>query len=117
MVPFSVYELLLHTVGLRHYWPYQFVLVLLDVVCGWLLFVLLRRKVHPAAVGAAAAALRLLGPAWWDLLWPLQIAFLGSVAGGLGAPMLLENDTQRSDLAASACLVVRVGSSGSPYPS
>ena len=31
MVPFSLYDLLLHTVGLRHYWPYQLILVLLSV--------------------------------------------------------------------------------------
>ena len=52
MIPFSIYEALLHTVGLRHYWPYQVILVLLDIGCGWLLFLLLRMKVHPLVAGA-----------------------------------------------------------------
>ncbi len=116
MVPFSVYWALLHTVGLRHYWPYQLLLVLLDVGCGWLLFVLLRRKVHPAAAAAACAVLMLLGSAWQDLLWPFQIGFLGSVAAGLAALLLLDRDTRRSDAGACACLVVSVGCSGVGLP-
>ena len=116
MIPFSVYWALLHTVGLRHYWPYQLLLVLLDIGCGWLLFVLLRRKVHPAVAAAASAVLMLLGPAWQDLLWPFQIGFLGSVAGGLGALLLLDRDTRRSDVGACACLVASVGCSGVGLP-
>jgi hypothetical protein len=116
MVPFSVYEALLHTVGLRQYWPYQLVLVLLDIGCGLLLFVLLRRKVHPVVAGAAAAVLMLLGSAWQDLLWPFQIGFLGSVAAGLGALVLLDADSKQSDLGACACLVVGVGCSGVALP-
>jgi hypothetical protein len=116
MVPYSVYELLLHTVGLRNYWPYRLVLTVLDVGCGWLLFVLLRRKVHPVAAGAGAAALMLLGPAWQDLLWPFQIGFLGSVAGGLAALTLLDRDTRRADVGACACLLVSIACSGVGLP-
>ena len=116
MIPFSVYELLLHTVGLRHYWPYRLVLVLLDIGCGWLLFVLLRRKIHPLAAAAAAAVLMLLGPAWQDLLWPFQIGFLGSTAAGLGALALLDRDTPLADVGACACLVASVASSGVGLP-
>lgn len=116
MVPFSVYEVLLRTVGLRYYWPYQLVLTLLDVVCGWLVFVLLRRRIHPVIAGAAAASLMLLGPAWQDLLWPFQIGFLGSVAGGLGALVLLDRNTRRADLGACACLVLSAACSGVGLP-
>jgi hypothetical protein len=112
MVPYTVYEVLLKTVGLRHYWPYQLFLNVLDVVCGWLLFVLLRRKVHPVVAASAAAVLMLLGPAWQDLLWPFQIAFLGSVAAGLGALVLLDRNTTRADVGACLCLAVAVGCSG-----
>lgn len=116
MLPYSVYELLLHTVGLRNYWPYRLVLTILDVGCGWLLFVLLRRKVHPVAAGAGAAALMLLGPAWQDLLWPFQIGFLGSVAGGLAALTLLDRDTRRADVGACAFLLVSIACSGVGLP-
>lgn len=116
MVPYSIYELLLHTVGLRHYWPYRLVLTVLDVGCGWLLFVLLRRKVHPVAAGAGAAALMLLGPAWQDLLWPFQIGFLGSVAGGLAALALLDRDSRRADVGACLCLLLSIACSGVGLP-
>jgi len=116
MVPFSLYDLLLHTVGLRHYWPYQLILVLLSVGCGWLLFWLLRRKVHPLVAAAAAAVLMLLGPAWQDLLWPFQFGFLGSVASGLGALILLDRRTRRADVGACICLVVSIGCSGVGLP-
>ena len=116
MIPFTLYEVLLHTVGLRHYWPYQLVLVLLDIGCGWLLFLLLRRKVHPLVAGAASAALMLLGPAWQDLLWPFQFGFLGSVVGGLGALVLLDRATRRGDIGACICLVASVACSGVGLP-
>lgn len=116
MIPFTMYEVLLHTVGLRHYWPYQLVLVLLDVGCGWLLFLLLRLKVHPLVAGAASAVLMLLGPAWQDLLWPFQFGFLGSVAGGLGALVLLDRSTRRGDIGACICLAASVACSGVGLP-
>ena len=116
MIPFSIYEALLHTVGLRHYWPYQVLLVLLDICCGWLLFLLLRKKVHPLVAGAASAVLMLLGPAWQDLLWPFQVGFLGSVAGGLGALVLIDRDSRRADIGACACLIASVACSGVGLP-
>jgi hypothetical protein len=116
MIPFTVYELLLKTVGLRRYWPYRLAVVLLDVGCGWLIFVLLRRKVHPVAAGAGAAALMLLGAAWQDLLWPFQIGFLGSVAGGLGALTLLDRDSRRAHIGACACLVASIACSAVGLP-
>ena len=112
MVPYTIYWVLLHTAGLRSYLPYRGVLVFLDVGCGLLLFMLLRRKVHPLTAGAASAVLMLLGPAWQDLLWPFQIGFIGSVAGGLGALVLLDRERRWSDIGAMGCLVVAVGSSG-----
>ena len=116
MVPYTVYEALLRTVGLTHYWPFQLVLDLLDITCGWLVFVLLRRKVHPVAAAAGAAVLMLLGPAWQDLLWPFQIGFLGSVAAGLGALVLLDQGSRRADVGACVLLIVSVGCSGVGLP-
>ena len=58
----------------------------------------------------------LLGPAWQDLLWPFQIGFLGSVAGGLAALALLDRDMRRSDVSACACLVSSVACSGVGLP-
>ena len=85
---------------------------LLDVGCGTLLFFLLRRKIHPFAAGALPALLMLLGPSWQDILWPFQIGFLGSVAGGLGALVLLDRRTTRADIGACVCLLASIGCSG-----
>ena len=112
MIPYTIYEVLLRIVGLRHYGPYQAVLFLLDVGCGTLLFFLLRRKIHPIAAGALPALLMLLGPSWQDLLWPFQIGFLGSIAGGLGALVLIDRRTRRADIGACVCLLASIGCSG-----
>jgi hypothetical protein len=57
-------------------------------------------------------AASLLGTAYQDLLWPFQIGFLGSVAAGLGALVLLERPGRRSELGAAALITYSVGSSG-----
>jgi hypothetical protein len=112
MIPYTIYEVLLRTVGLRHYGPYQAILFMLDVGCGTLLFFLLRRKIHPIAAGALPALLMLLGASWQDILWPFQIGFLGSVAGGLGALVLIDRRTKRADIGACVCLLASIGCSG-----
>ena len=112
MIPYSIYEALLHTVGLRHYGPYQWVLFLLNVGSGALLFLLLRQKIHPVLAGALPAALMLIGPSWQDILWAFQIGFLGSVAGGLGALVLLDRQSKRADIGATLCLLASIACSG-----
>ncbi len=111
MVPYTVYRLMLDTVGLHHYWPYRLLLVLLDVLVGWLLYVATRTRVHPVVAASMAATLMLLGPAWQDLLWPFQIGFLGSVAAGLAAINLLDRPSRWSNSGAFACLLFSVGCS------
>jgi len=111
MVPYTIYLVMFHTVGLHHYWPYRLLVVLLDVLIGWLLYVAIRTRVHPVVAASMAAVLMLLGPAWQDLLWPFQIGFLGSVAGGIAAINLLDRPGRWSRLAAWACLLLSVASS------
>jgi hypothetical protein len=112
VVPFAIYRLAFAVVGIHHYWPYLLLVVMANVLCGWLLFLLLRRKIHPVMAAGAVTVLMLLGPAWQDLLWPFQIGFLGSMAGGLGALILLDRRRPGADGAALACLLVAVFSSG-----
>jgi hypothetical protein len=108
----AVYKLLMATVGLRHYWPYRAVDVGLDLLCGWLLYVLARRRVGPWLALAPATLLMLMGTAYLDLLWPFQISVLASVAGGLGALALIERPGPRSDVLAAALLAWAVSASG-----
>lgn len=117
MVPYTIYQILLSTVGLHHYWPYRLVLTVLDLAIGLFLFLLIRTRISPVVAGAAAGVLMLLGPAWQDLLWAFQIGFLGSVAFGLAAMCLVDrNGRRRSDVGAAICLVVSVGCSGVALP-
>jgi hypothetical protein len=74
-----------------------------------------RRGSHTNALLAAALVL-FLGAAWEDLLWAFQVTYMLSVAGGLGAWVLLERRDRAGDLAAMACLIVAVGSSSLGIP-
>lgn len=105
VIPFAVYRVVLSAFGLHHYAPYRLMVVIIDIICGWLLFVLLRRKLHPAIAAAGATVLMVLGPAWQDLLWPFQIGYLGSVAFGLGALVLLDRNRTSADIGVSLCLI------------
>ncbi len=112
VLPFALYRLAFAVVGIGRYWPYMALVVGVNLLCGWLLFVLLRRRLSPVVAAALASVVMLLGPAWQDLLWPFQIGFLGSIAAGLGALVLLDRRRTRSDLLAAACLTLAVFCSG-----
>jgi hypothetical protein len=60
----------------------------------------------------AAAVILFLGPAWEDILWPFQIAWLISVGTGIGALMLLDRRDRFGDVAACLLLVCSLASAG-----
>jgi hypothetical protein len=112
LFPVIVYKLLFRLVGLRHYTPYRFVVVAVDVLCGALLYVLVRRRLGPWLALVPTALLLFMGTAFQDLLWPFQLGFLSSVAGGLLALALLERRSARADAGACAALIWSLASSG-----
>jgi hypothetical protein len=85
-----VYAALLHTVGLRSYLPYMALLLIAHGANVVLLFELVRRRSGDLAGVGAAALLMVLGAGWEDLLWAFQMAWLGSVAFGLAALLVLD---------------------------
>ena len=87
----AVYGAALNTVGLRTYVPYTAVLLLGHLANVLLLFELVRRRAGDGIAIAAAALLLTLGAGWEDLLWAFQMAWLASVACGLGAMLLLQS--------------------------
>jgi hypothetical protein len=101
----AVYATLLGTVGLRTYLPYMTVLLTLHATNVVLLFELVRRRAGDLVGIAAAALLMVLGAGWEDLLWAFQLAWLGSVAFGLGALIALRGIRSRGRAAVAACLV------------
>jgi hypothetical protein len=98
-----LYSALVHTVGLRAYWPYMLVLVGAHAANVILLFELVRRRAGELIGLAAALLLLVLGAAWEDLIWAFQMAWLLSIAFGLGSLLLLQD--RRTTLAAALVAV------------
>jgi hypothetical protein len=107
-----IYAALLSTTGLRSYLPYMLVLVALHVASAALLFELVRSRAGDLVGLACAAILLVLGAGWEDLLWAFQIAFVGSVACGLGMMLALESRSTTRRVAAVALLTASLMFSG-----
>ncbi|TMD92722.1 MAG: hypothetical protein E6I73_01825 [Chloroflexi bacterium] len=90
MIPRLIYSVLLNTVGMRSYVPYMVVLLALHAASVMLLFELVCRRAGEAVAIAAAVLLLVMGAAWENLLWAFQITFVGSVACGLGALLVID---------------------------
>lgn len=113
MLPRLIYAALLSTVGMRSYVPYMAVLLSLHAASAVLLFELVRRRAGDLVGLACAALFLVLGAAWENLLWAFQIAFVGSVACGLGMLLALERPSSpRRMLAASLLLTGSLAFSG-----
>ncbi len=65
------------------------VLLALHATTVVLLFELMRRRAGDLIAIGAAALLLVMGAAWENLLWAFQIGFVGSVACGLGALLVI----------------------------
>lgn len=107
-----IYSALLHSVGLRTYLPYDAILLTAHFANVVLLFELVRRRSGDLLAIAVAAILMLLGAAWDDLLWAFQMAWLISVALGLGMLIALQNPGRRRTAIAAALLLVSFTFSG-----
>jgi hypothetical protein len=99
MLPRLIYATLLNTVGMRSYLPYMAVLLALHATSIVLLFELVRRRAGDGIAIAAASLLLVLGAGWENLLWAFQIGFVGSVACGLGALLVMDAFPRRMWLA------------------
>lgn len=113
MLPRLIYAALLSTFGLHTYAPYMVVLMVLHGAGALLLFELVRRRAGDLVAVACAAMLLVLGAGWENLLWAFQIAFVGSVACGLGMLLALDSPpTQRTGALAAALLTASLMFSG-----
>jgi hypothetical protein len=117
IAPVLIYKALLATVGMSSSLPYLAVSVALFLATSILLFVYLRRRVDPWLALLATAIVLFLGPAYEDLLWAFQMGFMGSLACGLGALLMLERGDRRGEWLACALLTVGVtfSSLGLPF--
>jgi hypothetical protein len=116
LVPILIYKALFVTVGLEPYWPYRLVVLLLHLTCVGLLYSIARRRLGAWAAVAVASLLLFLGAAWEVLLWPFEISYLGSLAGGLGAWLALQEEGRGRNVAAAGLITVALASSGVGVP-
>jgi len=112
LFPVGVFKVLFATVGLTEYWVYRLTVVAAHLVCVALMFVLARRRVGDGLALAACVPILFLGSSYQNLLWPIQVGLIASVAAGLGALLMLDRRDTRGDI--SACLLLALSlSSGS----
>jgi hypothetical protein len=110
-IPRLVYQALLDVVGLRSYLPYLAVLLALHLAATAGAFVLLARRLAPIAALIAVLPLLVLGSGWENLLWAFQVGFVGSVAAGTWALVVLEGDRRGAGPLGAALLVLALACS------
>jgi hypothetical protein len=112
VVPLLAFKVVLETAGLGGYTILRIVTALLDLTCGLLFLVYVGRRIGSWPAVALASALMVMGPGAWDILWPFQIGFLGSVAAALGAFIALDRQTRAGDVSACALATLALACSG-----
>lgn len=112
LVPILIYRALFATAGIGSYSPYRVLIAAADLLCGLMVFLYARRRIGDWLALLPAALILFLGPGWQNILWPFQLAWLISIASGIGALMLLERRQPIADAGACLLLLISVGSSG-----
>lgn len=99
-----VYKLTLTIAGADDHLALRLVWVGLDLLCSALFFALMRKRVGAFAAFVPSIVLAVFGSAWEMFGGSLGINVLTSVAAGLGALLMLERGTRRTDVL--ACLLL-----------
>jgi len=109
VIPVALQKLELALFGMTTATPERVVLTMAVLTSATLLFVYVRRRIGPWPALIAASLLLFLGPAWADLLWGFQIAFVGSVLFGVAMLLALDRGDRRGDIAACVLLALSIG--------
>ena len=104
VIPVALEKLLITVFGMTSALPEYILLNVLLAVTAVLLFVYVRRRVGSWPALFAAVLVLFLGPAWQVLLWPFEIALVGSTMTGIGVLLALEREDRTGDV--WACLLV-----------
>jgi hypothetical protein len=116
LVPVAIYHLLFATAGAGNYLPYRIVLLAGDLGCAIVVWAYARGRVGEQLAVLGAIVILFLGPAWQDLLWPFQIAWLIAIAASLGALLMLDRHERSRDIAACLLLIVALASTSLAVP-
>jgi hypothetical protein len=109
VIPVAIQKALLPVFGLTTTLPELILLLAASLTTAVLVFVYVRRRVGPWPALLAAVLLLFLGPSWAVLLWPFEIAIVGSVMAGVAVLLLLERGDRRGDLLACLALTLSLG--------
>lgn len=115
-VPIAAYQVMMRVVGLGSPLPYRLVLLAGHVVTCALLYVYLHRRIASTAALAGTAILAFFGYTWAVIIWPISLGWVIATAAGIGALLLVDHDTRRSDLGAALALTLGIASSGIAVP-
>jgi hypothetical protein len=116
LIPVSIELFFLHVFGMSSALPEYLLLIAMALAAAVLLFVYARRRVGPWPALMATALLLFVGPAWSDLLWPFELAFVGSVLFGIAMLLALDRDDSRGDVLACVFLAISAGFSSLGIP-
>ncbi|HET7590880.1 MAG TPA: hypothetical protein VFK14_11950 [Solirubrobacterales bacterium] len=108
LIPVAIEIFFLRVFGMGSALPEYLLLIAMTLVAAVLLFVYARRRVGDWLALMATALLLFVGPAWSDLLWPFELAFVGSVLFGIAMLVALNREDRTGD--ALACVFLAIAS-------
>ena len=111
-IPLLIYRGTFHFVELHSYLPYLAAVVAMHLAAVSGAYVLMRRRLPPLPSTLLALPLALLGVGGENLFWAFQTGFVGSVAFGLWALVVVERSSRYASLATSALLLCSLMCSG-----
>ena len=111
-IPLLMYRATFSVIGLGSYLPYLGEVIVLHLVAVTATYLLLRPRTGRLVATTACVPMLLLGSGSENLFWAFQTGFVGSVAFGLLALVLLERSGRRSLVAAAGLLLASLMSSG-----
>ena len=113
-LPILVWKVLFVTFGIRSHIPFEAALLAVHVAAVLLLFALIRRHSGDLPAFGGALILLVFGAGGTNIVWAFQIGFVGSVAFGLLAIVIVEGGPARPIrmIAASAALLGSLMCSG-----
>ena len=109
-VPLLLYNGMFEAFGVGSFIPYRAVNIALVLLCAWLLFVLLRRRVGDLWALPPAILMLFFGAGWGVVITPERIPSQIALAAGLGMLLVIERRDLRGDLAAAGLLAISLPS-------
>ncbi len=105
-LPIILYRLMVETIGIGSYVPYQAAVVLVHLCVASLVFVLVRRRSGPGPGFLAGLLVLLFGAGFENIFWGFQTGFDGSMALGLAAMAVSDGAATRGRAGTVALLLL-----------